>query len=176
MFNIIRLLKLICWESGTYFQMIHIWNGAQSKYSQSRSSVPVANELMNSLTVKKWFCLLIQYSIHEMNNPIFIFSLDSIIECWFDCCFLKIYTFHKSRSEFCFFLYFLRVDRESSAGGFWSSNPNKLLHVLHFATSNQCNRPDLLENTMVKLRSVLCSDCWISILGLCQFVFYWLNP
>ena len=92
--------------------------------------------------------------IKKINNPIFIFSLDSIIECWFDYCFLKIYTFHKSRSEFCFSLYFLRVDRESSAGKFWSSNPNKLLHVLHFATSSQCNRPDLLENTMAKLRSV----------------------
>ena len=109
---------------------------------------------MNSLTVKKWFCLLIQYSIHKMNNPIFIFSLDSIIECWLDCCFLKTYTFHKSTSEFCFFFYFLRVDRESSGCEFWSSNPNKLLHVRHFATSNHCNRPDLLENTMVKLKSV----------------------
>ena len=88
-----------------------------------------------------------------MNNPIFIFSLDSIIECWFDYCFLKNYTFHKLTSEFCFFLIFFW---ESSAGEFWSSNPNKLLHVRRFAASNQCNRPrpELLENTTVKLRSV----------------------
>ena len=88
-----------------------------------------------------------------MNNPIFIFSLDSINECWFDYCFLKNYTFHKLTSEFCFFLFFFW---ESSAGEFWSSNPNKLLHVRQFAASNQCNRsrPDLLENTTVKLRSV----------------------
>ena len=88
-----------------------------------------------------------------MNNPIVIFSLDSIIECWFDYCFLKNYTFHKLTSEFCFFLFFFW---ESSAGEFWSSNPNKLLHVRQFAASNQCNRPrpDLLENTTVKLRSV----------------------
>ena len=64
-----------------------------------------------------------------MNNPIFIFSLDSIIEYWFDYCCLKNHTFHKSTSKFCFFFFF-------------------------FAASNQCNRPDLLENTMVKLRSV----------------------
>ena len=76
-------------------------------YSQSRSiSVPVANELMNSL-MGKWFCLFIQKSIHKMNNPIFVFSLDSIIECWFDYCFLKNYTFHtESTSEFCFFFFF----------------------------------------------------------------------
>ena len=75
-------------------------------YSQSRSiSVPVANELMNSL-MGKWFCLFIQKSIHKMNNPIFVFSLDSIIECRFDYCFLKNYTFHKSTPEFCFFFFF----------------------------------------------------------------------
>ena len=34
-----------------------------------------------------------------MNNPIFTFSLDSIVECWFDYCFLKNCTFHKSTSE-----------------------------------------------------------------------------
>ena len=77
--------------------------------------------------------------MHKINHPIFIFSLNSIIKCWFDYCFLKNYTFHKSTSE-------------SSGGEFWSSNPNN--HVCHFATSNQCNRPNLLENTMVKLRSV----------------------
>ena len=77
--------------------------------------------------------------MHKINHPIFIFSLNSIIKCWFDYCFLKNYTFHKSTSE-------------SSRGEFWSSNPNN--HVCHFATSNQCNRPNLLENTMVKLRSV----------------------
>ena len=71
-------------------------------YSQTRWSVPVANELINSLT-EKWFRLLIQYSIHKMNNPIFRFSLDSIIECWFDYCFLKNYTL--------FFFFFLRVER-----------------------------------------------------------------
>ena len=88
-----------------------------------------------------------------MNNPIVIFSLDSIIECWFDYCFLKNYTFLKLTSGFCFFLFFFW---ESSAGEFWSSNPNKLLHVRQFAANNQCNRPrpDLLENTTVKLRSV----------------------
>ena len=43
---------------------------------------------------------------------------------------------------------------ESSAGEFWSSKPNKLLHVRFFAASYQCNRPDLLENKMVKLMSV----------------------
>ena len=65
---------------------------------------------------------------------------------------------------------------ESSAGEFWSSNPNKLLHVRQFAASNQCNRstPDLLENTTVKLGSnwgqCLCGDWWISILDLCQFL------
>ena len=75
-------------------------------YGQSRSiSVPVAHELMNSL-MGKWFCLFIQKSIHKMNNPIFVFSLDSIIECRFDYCFLKNYTFHKSTSEFCFFFFF----------------------------------------------------------------------
>ena len=41
-----------------------------------------------------------------MNNPIFTFSLDSIIECSFDYCFLKNYTFHKSTSKFCFFFFF----------------------------------------------------------------------
>ena len=65
---------------------------------------------------------------------------------------------------------------ESSAGEFWSSNPNKLLHVRQFAASNRCNipRPDLLENTTVKLGSnwgqCLCGDWWISIRGLCQFL------
>ena len=115
-------------------------------YSQSWSiSVPVANELMNSL-MGKWFCLFIQKSIHKMNNPIFVFSLDSIIECWFDYCFLKNYTFHtESTSEFCFFFFF--NSSKPSAGEFWSSNPNKLLHVSHFAASNQ-------SNTMVKLWSV----------------------
>ena len=58
-----------------------------------------------------------------------------IIECWFDHCFLKNYTF--------FFSFFL-----------WISNPNKLLHVRHFVSSNNCNGPDLLGNTIVKLRSV----------------------
>ena len=52
--------------------------------------------------------------------------------------------------NFVFLLFFW----ESSVGKFWSSNPNKLLHVRHFAASNQCNRPDLLENTTVKLRSL----------------------
>ena len=78
------------------------------RYSQSRSRVPVANELMNSL-MRKWFRLL--KSFHKMNNLIFIFSLDSIIECLFDYSFFKNYTFHKSTSEFCFFSsFFLRVE------------------------------------------------------------------
>ena len=42
-------------------------------------------------------------------------------------------------------LFFPLLFWESSAGKFWSSNPNKLLHVRHFAASNQCNRPDLLK-------------------------------
>ena len=36
-----------------------------------------------------------------MNNPIFIFSVNLKIKCWFD-----YYTFHKSTSEFCFFFFF----------------------------------------------------------------------
>ena len=45
-----------------------------------------------------------------MNNPIFIFSLDSTIECLFDYYFFINYNFHKSTSEFCFFFFFLRVE------------------------------------------------------------------
>ena len=38
-----------------------------------------------------------------------------------------------------------------------------------YIASHQCNRPDLLENRMVKLRSVcVCGDWWFSIPGLCQ--------
>ena len=33
--------------------------------------------------MEKWFGLLIQKSIHKMNNPIVKLDLDSIIKCWF---------------------------------------------------------------------------------------------
>ena len=32
--------------------------------------------------------------------------------------------------------------------------PKQTVHVRRFASSNQCNGPDLLENMIVKLRSV----------------------
>ena len=60
---------------------------------------------MNSL-MGKLFRLLIQKSIHKMNNTILIFSLESIIKCWFVNCFWKNYTFHKSTLEFWFFFFF----------------------------------------------------------------------
>ena len=58
-------------------------------------------------------------------------------------------------------LFFPLFFRESSAGEFWSSNPNKLLHVRHFAASNQCIKPDLLKNMMVKLTSVYVHVRWL---------------
>ena len=51
-------------------------------YSQTRSSVLVANKLMNSF-LDKWFRLLIRQSIHKRNNPTVKLDLDSIIKCWF---------------------------------------------------------------------------------------------
>ena len=103
-----------------------------------------------------------------MNNPIFIFSLNLLIECWFDYCFLKNYTFHKSTSEFRFFFFFSKSWGRASCEV--QTQTNCLTHVRHFAASNQCNRPDLLEKTMLKLRSVYVHDWWISILGLCLTV------
>ena len=103
-----------------------------------------------------------------MNNPMVIFSLDSIIECWFDYCFLKNYTFHKLTSEFCFFLFFfLRVEC-------WRVLKFKPKHVRQFAANNQCNRPTI-GLTSQKTRRLnwgqcMCGDWWISILGLCQFL------
>ena len=66
--------------------------------------------------------------------------------------FEKLNTFHKSTSEFCFFFLLFSKSRVRASSAV--QNPNKLLHVHHFAASNQCSRPDLLENTMVELRSV----------------------
>ena len=147
-FNALTSQRLLNWNPVSKFNQDTQKYFRWVRYSQSRSRVPVANELMNSL-MRKWFRLL--KSIDKMNNLIFIFSLDSIIECLFDYSFFKNYTFHKSTSEFVFSLLFFL---ESSAGEFWSSNPNKLLNVRYFVASDQCKRPDLLENTMVKLRSV----------------------
>ena len=67
------LVPLDCWR---------ICARLGSIYSQTRSSVPVANKLMNSL-MEKWFRLLIQSSIHKMNNPTVKLDLDSIMKCWF---------------------------------------------------------------------------------------------
>ena len=128
-------------------------------YSQSWSiSVPVAHELMNSL-MRKWFCLFIQKSIHKMNNPIFVFSLDSIIECWFDYCFLKNYTFHKLTSEFCFFLFFSESRVRASSEVQTQTNCYMyaiLLPVIRVTRWSNCGQ-------------CMCGDWWISILGFCQF-------
>ena len=47
---------------------------------------------MNSL-MAKWFRLLIQWSIHKMNNPTVKLDLDSIIKCWFAWLMNKIYLY-----------------------------------------------------------------------------------
>ena len=109
-----------------------------------------------------------------MNNPIFIFSLDLIIES-------ANYAFHKLTSELCFFLFF----SESSASEFWSSNPNKLLHVRHFAASNQYNRPGLFKkhdcHTEVSVCAVIGgfrSSAFVSFFtfGVCLFyLLFWLK-
>ena len=52
---------------------------------------------------------------------------------------MKNYTFDKSTLEFL------------SVGEFWNSTQT---NCCHFAASNQYNIPDLLENMVVKLRSV----------------------
>ena len=110
-----------------------------------------------------------------MNNPIFIFSLDLIIKS-------ANYAFHKLTSELFFFPLFFW---ESSAGDFWSSNPNKLLHVRHFAASNQYNRPDLFKkhdgHTEVSVCAVIGgfrSSAFVSFFtfGVCLFyLLFWLK-
>ena len=46
-------------------------------YSPSRSSVPVANEVMNG----KMLFFIDSITLHKMNNPIVKLDLDSIINC-----------------------------------------------------------------------------------------------
>ena len=86
-----------------------------------------------------------------MNDPIFIFSLDSIIECCFDYCFLKNYTFFSSsrvRAS-------LTCDQAFFLGIIGRGHDLRLGRVLKFKPKQTvCNGPDLLENTIVKLRSM----------------------
>ena len=103
-----------------------------------------------------------------MNNPIFIFSLDSIIECWFDYYFFKNYTFHKSTSEFCFFFFFCK----SRVRGRASSEVQTPTNCYMYAILPVISATDL---TSWKTRwsnwgQCMCGDWWISILGLCQFL------
>ena len=65
-----------------------------------------------------------------MNNPIFIFSVNLIIKCWFDYCFLKNYTFHKSTSEFCSFFFFSKSQVRASSEVQTHTNCQALLSCL----------------------------------------------
>ena len=65
-----------------------------------------------------------------MNNPIFIYSVNLIIECWFDYCFLKNYTFHKSTAEFCSFFFFSKSQVRASSEVQTHTNCQALLSCL----------------------------------------------
>ena len=84
-----------------------------------------------------------------MNNPIFIFSPDSIIECWFNYSFLKNYTFRKSTLELCFFLLFISKSR-ARASSEVQTRTNCYMDAILLPVISTTD----LKNTKVKLRSV----------------------
>ena len=106
---------------------------------RSESSITVkADQVFLSLT--NWW---IHYWTNDFpcwfNNPfikineqsiIFIFIVNLIIECWFDYCFLKNYTFHKSTSEFCSFFFFSKSQVRASSEVQTHTNCQALLSCL----------------------------------------------
>ena len=103
-----------------------------------------------------------------MNNPIFIFSLNSISNVDSITVFWKT-TLSTSRPQnFVFSSFFLRVE----CGRVLKLKPKQTAPCTPFCgctLSNQCNRPDLLETRWSSWGQCMCCDWWISILGLSQF-------